>query len=65
LPLRWAPSNSLLPYDSARIAGIKYGSAKQPGEVNLAVFPDRISVSGGNYLEVYDPHGNLAQRIGA
>ena len=52
-------------YDSARIAGIKYGSAKHPGGLNLVVFPDKISVSAGNYLEVYDPHGNLAQRIGA
>jgi len=52
-------------YDSGRIAGIKYGSAKHAGGVNLVVFPDRISLSVGNYLEVYDPHGNLTQRIGA
>lgn len=52
-------------YDSGRIAGIKYRSAKHTGGLNLVVFPDKISVSAGNYLEVYDPHGNLAQRIGA
>ena len=54
-----------LAFDSGRIAGIKYASAKRPGGLNLVVFPDRISVSAGNVLEVYDPHGNLAQRIGA
>ena len=52
-------------YRSGRIAGIKYRSAKHTGGLNLVVFPDRISISAGNYLEVYDPHGNLAQRIGA
>ena len=51
-------------YGSGRIAGIKYGSAKRPGGLNLVVFPGRISVSPANFLEVYDPHGNLAQRIG-
>jgi RES domain-containing protein len=54
-----------LAYDSGRIAGIKYASAKHPGGLNLVVFPDRISVATGNYLEVYDPQGNLAQRISA
>jgi len=52
-------------YDSGRITGIKYGSAKHPGGLNLVVFPDKISVSRGNFLEVYDPHGNLTQRISA
>ena len=50
-------------YDSGRIAGIKYASAKHPGGINVVVFPDRISVAAGNYLEVYDPHGHLAQRL--
>jgi RES domain-containing protein len=54
-----------LAYDSGRISGITYASAKHPGGLNLVVFPDRISVAAGNYLEVYDPHGNLAQRISA
>jgi len=53
-----------LAYDSGRISGIQYASAKRPGGLNLVVYPDRISVTAGNYLEVYDPHGNLAQRIG-
>jgi hypothetical protein len=47
-----------------RIAGIKYASAKRPGGLNLAVFPDRIPVAALSFLEVYDPHGNLAQRLG-
>jgi hypothetical protein len=61
------PTQSLarIAYDSARIVGIKYRSAKHPSGFNLVVFPDRISVSPGNYLEVYDPHGKLSQRIGA
>ena len=53
-----------LAYDSGRIVGIKYLSAKHPGGLNLVVFPGRISIAAGNFLEVYDPHGNLAQRIG-
>ena len=51
-------------YDSGRIAGIKYASAKHPGGLNLAVFPDRIPVADGSFLQVYDPHGNLTQRLG-
>jgi hypothetical protein len=30
-----------------------------------SVFPDRLPLVAGNYLEVFDPHGNLVQRIGA
>ena len=52
-----------LAYDSRRIAGIKYASAKHPGGINVVVFPARISVAASNYLEVYDPHGDLAQRL--
>jgi len=32
--------------------------------LNLAVFPDRIPVADGSFLQVYDPHGNLTQRLG-
>ncbi len=52
-------------YDSGRIAGIKYRSAKSIDGLNLVVFSDKISVSAGSFLEVYDPHGALAQRVGA
>ncbi|MEN9840719.1 MAG: hypothetical protein RL376_519 [Verrucomicrobiota bacterium] len=52
-------------YHSGRIAGIKYRSAKNPGGTNLLVFPDRLVPPSSDYLEVYDPHGNLKQRIGA
>lgn len=52
-------------YDSGKIAGIKYDSAKHPGGVNLVVFPDRLVASSTDYLEVFDPNGHLAQRIGA
>jgi RES domain-containing protein len=60
-PTQWLGQ---LAYDSGRIAGIKYASAKHPGGLNLVVFPDRIPVATGSFLQVYDPHGNLAQRIG-
>jgi RES domain-containing protein len=52
-----------LAYDSGRIAGIQYASAKHPGGVNLVVFPDRITIAAGDYLQTFDPHGNLAQRL--
>jgi RES domain-containing protein len=50
-------------FDSKGIHGIKYRSARNTGGVNAVVFPERIS--GTDYLEVHDPHGNLRQRIGA
>lgn len=53
-------------FDSGRIVGIKYPSSKNTGGgINLVVFPDRLGLSATNYLEVHDPHGSLAQRIGA
>lgn len=61
------PSTQLLgqlAYESNRIAGIQYASTKRPGGLNFVVFPDRIPVAAGSFLEVYDPHGRLAQRIG-
>ena len=58
------PWSRAIGYDSGRIAGIKYASDKHPGGLNLVVFPDRIPVATGSFLQVYDPHGNLAQRIG-
>ena len=60
-PTQWLGQ---LAYDSGRIAGIKYASAKHPGGLNLVAFPDQIPATTGSFLEVYDPHGDLAQRIG-
>lgn len=51
-------------YDSNRISAIRYGSAKCPGGTNLVVFSDHLAVSSSDYLEVFDPHANLKQRIG-
>ncbi len=51
-------------YASNRVTGIKYASAKNPAGLNLVVFLDRIALAPGNFLQVYDPHGNLGQRIG-
>lgn len=51
-------------FESGRVAAIKYPSVKDQGGDNLVVFPDRLSVAPTDYLEVFDPHGHLAQRIG-
>jgi RES domain-containing protein len=51
-------------YDLGDVAGIQYGSAKNPGQKNLAVFTDRLGPPAPDYLEVHDPHGNLTVRIG-
>jgi RES domain-containing protein len=52
--------------DTGDIVGIRYPSARNlDGGVNLVVFPDRLKLTKADYLEVYDPHGHLAQRIGA
>ena len=50
-------------FDSGRVTGIKYASAKHPGGINLVVFSDRLRIAAGSFLEVYDPHGNLTQRL--
>lgn len=51
--------------DAGSIAAIRYGSAKDPNGQNLVVFPDRLVSPATDYLEVFDPEGNLAQRVGA
>ena len=49
-------------HKSKRFDGICYPSSKNaPFGVCLAVFPDRLRKPA--YLEVYDPHGNVAQRL--
>jgi len=48
---------------SRRVTGIRYASTKHPGGINLVVFPDRLAATPGSHLEVYDPHGHLAQRL--
>jgi RES domain-containing protein len=51
-------------YDSGIIAGILYASAKARGEKNLVVFPSRLQTPSLDHLEVYDPYGDLRQRLG-
>lgn len=49
-------------YETGRFDGIRYLSSKNPPKgVCVAVFPDRLRLPA--YLEVYDPHDNLAQRL--
>lgn len=54
-----------LTHRSRRVVGIRYASAKHPGGTNLVVFPERLDIASGNYLEVYDPHRQLSQRLGS
>jgi RES domain-containing protein len=68
---RWVPSQTGEPpthllgrlcHTSRRFDGISYPSSKNtPSGVCVAVFPDRLRKPA--YLEVYDPHGNVAQRL--
>jgi hypothetical protein len=48
-------------FESERLCGLRYPSSKNPGGICVAVFPDRLT--GGSYLQVFDPFDNLAQRI--
>jgi RES domain-containing protein len=59
-----APTQTLgrVCYESGRIDGLRYFSSKNPPDGKcLAVFPERLG--GPAYLEVFDPFGNLAQRL--
>lgn len=68
---RWVPGQMGEPpthllgrlcHTSRRFDGISYPSSKNPPSgVCVAVFPDRLRKPA--YLEVYDPHGNVAQRL--
>jgi RES domain-containing protein len=51
-------------YDSEIVAGLQYRSAKDNNERNLVVFPERLKAPAPDHLEVYDPFGNLKQRLG-
>lgn len=49
-------------YDSKRFDAIRYPSSKNPTKgCCVAVFPDRLKSPA--FVEVYDPYGNLAQRL--
>jgi RES domain-containing protein len=49
-------------YHTGLFDGIRYPSSKNlPDGACLAVFPDRLKAPA--FLEVYDPNGNLAQRL--
>jgi hypothetical protein len=51
-------------YDTGSILGMKFDSAKNPGEgFNVVVFPDRLAIDRSSFLEVYDPHGLIRQRL--
>ena len=49
-------------HKSKKFDGIHYPSSKNPPHgVCVAVFPDRLRDSA--YIEVYDPHNNIVQRL--
>jgi RES domain-containing protein len=51
-------------YESSRISGLLYCSAKNPEKAaNLVVFPDRLGLGESTCLEVYDPTGILRKRL--
>jgi RES domain-containing protein len=51
-------------YETGRVIGIRYPSAKNTGKgVNLVVFPDRLRREEASYLQVYDPKMSLSQRL--
>ncbi len=51
-------------YDSGSILGMRYDSAKNSGEgFNIVVFTDRLSIDRSSFLEVYDPHDLIRQRL--
>lgn len=51
-------------YETGKVSGIQYPSAKNTGKgVNLVVFPDRLHRGGASHLRVYDPTRFLDQRI--
>ena len=58
-----APTHLLgrLCHSSKRFDGILFPSSKNPGGICAAVFPDRLRSPA--YLQVFDPHGNVAQRL--
>lgn len=51
-------------YESNRILGLRYHSAKNLGlGSSLAIFADRLRPEQASFLEVYDPHDLLSQRL--
>lgn len=51
-------------YEAGSILGMKYDSAKNEGEgFNFVVFSDRLPIGRSSYLEVYDPHDLIRQRL--
>jgi hypothetical protein len=51
-------------YETGSILGMKYDSAKNSGEgFNFVVFPDRLAIGRSSFLEVYDPHDLIRQRL--
>lgn len=51
-------------YETGRVLGIHYPSAKNTGKgANLVVFPDRLPKGEDSYLHVHDPKRALDQRL--
>lgn len=51
-------------HETGGIVAMRYHSAKNvDGGMGLIVFADRLVVGGASFLEVYDPHKSLQQRL--
>lgn len=53
-----------LAYESGKINGIRYHSARRPGRgFGYVVFADQLVPGGASFLDVYDPHDKIRQRL--
>lgn len=51
-------------YETGAIVGMKYHSAKNTGKgIGVVIFSDRLVKSRSSFLEVYDPHELIGQRV--
>jgi len=51
-------------HETGLILGFKYDSAKNLNEgFNFVVFSDRLAIGRSSFLEVYDPHDYIRQRL--
>jgi RES domain-containing protein len=48
-------------FDSGRYQAIRYPSAKVPDKTCIVIFIERLNPP--SFIEIYDPHGNLKERI--
>ena len=50
-------------YQNGSLLGFKYPSSKNAAGTCFVLFTDRFPANPSSFLEVYDPYGNLSQRL--